>query len=314
MSTMTNKISAQMRKSRKRFSKNWQLLALCLPALIGYIIFSYVPMFGQVMAFKDYRIADGIWGSAWAGLKNFKFVFRSADLFRITRNTVGYSLLFMVVSIVVNITIALLAFELDNKKALKVFQSVIQFPRFVSWVIVGFITYALLDPVRGVLAHALTGTQYAGFDAYTQPGVWPFILTLCNSWKGVGGGSLMYYAVLIGIDAELFEAASLDGASRWKQILHISIPHLIPLVCLTVILDIGGIFSGDFGLFYNIPRDVPQLYETTDIINTYIYRGLASGSYAMSSAVGFLQSVIGMIMLVVTNGIVRKVSPENSMF
>lgn len=310
----TKKISERLHESRIGFMKNWQLLMLCMPAVIGYIVFSYVPMFGQVMAFKDYKIADGIWGSKWSGLKNFEFLFKSPDFVRIVRNTVGYSLLFMVLGIFFNIVVALLAFEIDNRKCLKFYQGVIQFPRFVSWVIVGFITYAILDPSYGILAHALQGTKYAGFNAYMTPEAWPFVLSFCNVWKSVGGGSLLYYATLIGIDSELYEAASVDGASRWKQTLHISLPHIVPVLCLTVILDIGGIFSGDFGLFYNIPRDVKMLYETTDIINTYVYRGLANGSYAMSSAVGFVQSVIGMIMLIVTNGVVRKVSPDNAMF
>ena len=265
-------LKGRIYESRIGFVKNWQLLALCLPAVIGYLVFSYVPMFGQVMAFKDYKIADGIWGSEWCGFKNFEFFFKSTVLARITRNTVGYSLLFMVLGIIVNITIALLAFEIDNKKCLKVYQCVIQFPRFISWVIVGFITYAILDPSYGVLTHAFKGTVYEGFNAYMTPGVWPFILSFCTVWKGVGGGSLMYYATLIGVDTELYEAASVDGANRWKQTLFISLPHLVPVVCLTVILDIGGIFSGDFGLFYSIPRNVTLLYETTDIINTYIFR------------------------------------------
>lgn len=309
-----SEIKKSLCEKRRGFIKNWQLLALCIPALIGYIVFSYVPMFGQVMAFKKYRIADGIWGSEWAGFENFRFLFTAPDIVRIVRNTVGYSLLFLVLGVVTNIIVALLAFEIDNKRCLKFYQNVIQFPRFISWVIAGFITYAILDPSYGLLSQLLRDTEFAGFNAYTTPGVWPFILSFCAVWKDVGGGSLLYYATLIGIDSELYEAAAMDGASRWKQTLYISLPHLVPVLCLTVILNIGGLFSGDFGLFYSIPRDAKAVYETTDIINTYVYRGLASGTYAMSSAVGFAQSVIGLVMLVITNGVIRKVSPDNSMF
>ena len=296
------------------FKKNWQLLALCLPALILYILFNYVPMAGLVMAFKDYKYNLGIWGSQWNGLKNFDYLFRSQDLWRITRNTVGYSLWFLIVEMVSNISVALLLFEIDNRKSLKFFQTVMQFPRFMSWVIVGFVSYAIFSPLYGVLNHILEALGRGQIDVYSDASYWPVILTLFKIWKGVGGGCIMYYAVLMGIDGALYEAAAIDGASRWRQTRHISLPSLIPLATIMGILAIGNVFTGDFGLFYQIPRNVGTLYPTTDIVETYIYRALAGSNFAVGAAVGFLKSVLGLLMTLGANGVVKKIAPENAMF
>lgn len=299
----------------RRLRANWELLLLCVPAIVCYILFSYIPMIGLVLPFKNYKYNLGLFGSKWAGLKNFQFLFRSTDLLRITRNTVGYSLIFLVTTSIVNIGIALLLFEIShNRRALKTYQTIMTFPNFMSWVIVGFITYAILNPSLGVMNQIIRVFGGQGVDVYVNPAVWPFIIPLVNCWKGAGMGSMMYLANLLGIDGSLYEAATIDGANRWQQTRYISIPNIIPLWTIMTILAVGGMFRGDFGLFYQIPRNIGVLYETTDIIDTFVYRGLQTNNYGQSSAVGFIQSILGLICVGGTNWIVSKISPENAMF
>ena len=294
---------------------SWELLVLCVPALVGYILFNYVPM-GMALAipFRDYKFSRGVFGSEWVGLSNFGWLLTSTSMGRVIRNTVFYSLWFMVIGPVVNVIFALLLFDIKSRGALKTYQTIITFPNFMSMVVVGFITYAILSPTAGLLnqVRALFGQSMV--DAYTTPSMWPAILTIVNIWKGVGMGSMMYFASLMGIDVSLYEAAKIDGANRWQQTRYISLPHLIPLVCIFTILAVGGLFSGNFDLFYVIPRDVSSLYSTTDVLPTYVYRALKEGSYASGATVSLLQSVLGLILVVVTNLIVKKISPENSMF
>ena len=273
----------------RRFRANWELLLLCVPAIFCYIVFSYIPMIGLVMPFKNYKYNLGLFGSKWVGLKNFEFLFRSTDLWRITRNTVGYGLIFLVVGTVVNIGIALLLFEIKERRgALKTYQTIMTFPNFMSWVIVGFITYAIFNPTLGVMNQLIRALGGKGVDVYSNPAYWPFIIPIVNAWKGLGMGSMMYLANLLGIDGSLYEAATIDGANRWQQTRYISIPNIIPLWTIMTILAVGGLFRGDFGLFFQIPRNIGLLYETTDIIDTFVYRGLQSNNYGQSSAVGFI--------------------------
>ena len=296
------------------FKKNWQLLLLCIPGLILYILFDYVPMFGVVMAFKKYRYNLGILGSEWCGFDNFRYLFDSVVLWRITRNTVLYSLLFLVVTLLSQVIVALLFYEVNNRRWLKFYQTCFQLPRFMSWVVISYISHAILSPTYGLLNQVLSFWGMETVDVYRITNVWPWILTFFENWATVGAGAIMFYAALMGIDDSLFEAAAIDGATRWKQTLHISIPGLIPILTIMAILQIGGLFSGDFGLFYQIPQDVGMLYPATDIINTYIYRSLQDGNFSAGSAVGLAQGVVGMILTLLTNGVVRKIAPENAMF
>lgn len=220
----------------------------------------------------------------------------------------------MVVGISVNVAVALLLYEVTSTKALKLYQTILTFPKFLSYVVVGYITYAVLSPQNGVLNQIIVFFGGSSIDVYMNTKYWPLILTIVSCWKGIGTGAMMYFASLMGIDTALFEAAEIDGANRWQRMRYISLPHLLPLICIFMILDMGKLFEGSFDLFYLIPRDVTALYETTDVLNTFVYRALQDGNYSSGSAVGLVQSVLGLIMIVATNLIVKKISPDNSLF
>ncbi|MGI2295133.1 ABC transporter permease [Paenibacillus sp. GXUN7292] len=304
-----------MSKSAKKYIRlNLPLLLLALPALLYFFIFHYLPMFGVILAFKDYKYSEGILGSAWAGLKNFEFFFSSQDAFRVTRNTVGYGAVFIVLGNIAAVSVALLLYEIRSKAALKVYQTSMILPRFLSWVIVGYITYAILNPSLGALNQLLQYLGYSPVDWYADPKYWPFIITFSDIWKHVGLNSIIYYAALMSIDPELFEAAKIDGAGRWKQMRSISIPSLVPVITIIAILAIGNLFRGDFGLFYQLPRDVGVLYPATDIIDTYVYRGLRQGDIGITAAVGLFQSAVGLVLVLVSNWIIKKTRPENALF
>ncbi len=298
-----------------RDGASWELLILCLPAIAGYILFNYVPMGMAIMIpFRNYKFSLGVMGSDWVGLKNFEWIIRSTSLWQVVRNTVGYSLWFMVIGPVVNVIFALLLFDVKSRAALKAYQTITTFPNFMSMVVVGFITYAILSPTAGVMNQLRAMFGQGAVDVYMTPSAWPAILTIVNIWKGIGMGSMMYFAALMGIDTSLYEAATIDGATHLQQTWYISLPHLVPLVSIFTILAAGHVFSGNFDLFYLIPRDVSILYPTTDVLPTYVYRALKEGTYATGATVSLVQSVTGLILVIATNLIVRRISPDNSLF
>lgn len=310
-------------KKKKKLSKskvaatrkyNLTLLGLCLPGIVCLILFNYLPMFGITIAFKDYNPIKGILKSPWVGLDNFKYFFLSQDAFRTIRNTLLYSVEFLILDVVFGVLIAVLLYNIRSKIAVKVYHTTILIPRFLSIIVIAYMAYGFLNPTRGVLNKIVEFFGGNPVSWYTEPAYWPLIITIVYLWKSLGSGCLYYYAALTGIDATLFEAAEIDGANAFQKTWHVAIPELIPIMVMTTILGIGAIFSGDMGLFYNVPRDMGVLYETTDIINTYTYRALLGGSLEKSAAVGLFQSVVGFVLVLVTNGIVKKVSPENSMF
>lgn len=294
---------------------SWQLLLLCLPALAGYILFNYVPMVSSiVIPFKDYKLSKGIWGSEWYGFRNFTWIFSSKAILEVLRNTVLYGIWFLFVGPVTNMILALFLFEVTNRKALKFYQTVFSFPNFMSFVIVGYITYAIIGPKNGVLNAIITAFGGEPIDLYMMPAAWPAILTIVNIWKGVGMGSMMYFAALMGIDTSLYEAAEIDGAGRYQKMLHISVPHLIPLVCIFSIMGIGSLVSGNFDLYYVIPRHSSALYESTEVMSTFIYSCLQEARYGQGNSIGLLQSLSSLFLVVLSNAIIRKISPENSLF
>lgn len=303
-----------LHKASVYFTKNIEFWLLCLPAIAFFIIFHYIPMFGATIAFKDFNYADGIFGSDWIGFENFKFFFMSQDAWRITRNTVGYSLINLTLGTAVYVGIALLLYEITNRKCIKTYQTIMIFPHFMSWVIVGYITHVLFSSEFGVLNKIITVFGGQKINWYSDPKVWPVILPLVNIWKNLGMSCIMYYAALMGIDSQIYEAAKIDGAGRWRQTISITIPELVPMIIIMTILSVGSIFRSDFGLYYQIPRDIGALYPTTDVIDTYVYRGLQGGDVGITAAVGLFQSFVGLVLVVLTNYIVKKVEPDNAMF
>ena len=306
--------AVRKRRLSGKVTVNLEYLLLALPAIVFFLMFRYLPMAGAILAFKEYRYNLGIFGSPWAGFSNFEFFFTSPDFGRLMRNTMGYGFAFMVTTVVSSVTIALILFEVKRRAAVKFYQTVMILPRFLSWVVVGFITYLLFSHSNGVANTLLEATGNETIQWYTQPQYWPPILVSVNVWKAVGTGAILYYAALMGVNKELYEAAEIDGAGRLKQTWHISLPALIPLMVVLTILAIQQIVRGDFGLFYQIPRNVGSLYPTTDVIDTYVFRGLQSGEMAFTAAVGLFQSVAGFLLITGTNLAVRRISPEHALF
>lgn len=292
-----------------------QLITLILPAIILTILFSYFPKYGILLAFKDYKAPKGIWGSPWVGLDNFKFFLTSQDLSRIVRNTVGNNLLLIVTSYPMSILFAMLMFEVKKARHVKIYQTSAILPSFISTVVASYIVYALLEYNNGVITRLIHGLGATEVDFYKQAGWWPMIFVIYCWWHNTGMASILYYASLVANDPALYESARIDGAKKWQEMWYISLPHLTPILCIKLITEVGGILSADFGMFYNLPRNIGLLYPTTDVISTYVYRALMnSGDIGKSSAVGLFGSVVGLILLLLSNAVVKKISPENTLF
>lgn len=292
---------------------NRTLWLMAIPGIIVLLLFNYLPMYGLVIAFKNYIPRVGIWQSEWNGLENFEFFFTSVDAWRTVRNTVGYSLMFIIVDVFFGLAVGIALYNLKTKLGLRVYNTIMILPRFLSMVLVAFIAYGLLA-YNGVVNSVITVFGGAKIDFYSEPKYWPLILTIVHIWATVGMNSIMYLSSLSSLDTNLIEAATIDGANRWQVIRNVYVPHLYPLISVLLILAVGGIFGGDFGLFYQVPQDMGILYPTTDIISTYVFRGLTNANFSVSAAIGLFQSVMGCIMVVITNLIVKKISPENSLF
>ena len=309
---------AEVKKGKKKnvLKEYWPLYLMMLPALLYLLINNYIPMAGMVIAFKKLNFAKGIWASPWAGLKNFKFLFASKDAWIITRNTLLYNVAFILVNMVVGIAIAILITEVKNTKLKKLYQSAILLPFLMSMVILSYIVYALLSAENGLVNNSILPLFHIDpIQWYQKPKYWPAILIIANCWKGVGYGCLIYIASLIGIDPSFYEAARLDGASKWQEITKITLPSLVPTIITLLLLSIGRIFYSDFGLFYQVPMNAGTLFSTTQTIDTYVYRGLMEqGNIGMSSAAGVYQSLVGFALVMIANFIVRKKDPENALF
>lgn len=304
-------------KKRKSVEKqsNYRLYVLCAVPVILVFIFNYLPMIGAVIAFKDYKFSDGIIGSKWVGLHNFDMFFKSKDFVQVAWNTIYLNFIFIIAGTICAVLLAILLFNVSGRKNVKLYQTVSITPYFISWVVVGYIAYAILNPSYGVLNQILTALGLGKIDVYSKPEVWPVILTVVNVWKNIGMDSVIYYAALMGIDSSLFEAADVDGVNTIQKAWYITIPALVPLIIIMTILKIGNIFRADFGLFYQLTRDVGQLYSTTDVMDTYIYRTLKVwNDVSLSSAAGLLQSVVGLVLVVATNTITKKIDSDYALF
>ncbi|MBQ8814417.1 MAG: sugar ABC transporter permease [Lachnospiraceae bacterium] len=295
--------------------KNRSLMVMALPALILMIMFSYVPMYGVVLAFKKFNYMQGF-NSPWCGLDNFKFMFLVGDTFwQMTRNTVGYFLLFTIVGTVGKVMLAIALNEMVFKRAAKFFQSCMVLPHFISYIAISFVVYALLKTNGGLVNQWIMALGGEGINFYAEAERWPLILLIVNTWKNIGYGSVLYLSVLVGIDPGLYEAAELDGANAWQRMIHITIPMLVPMIVITTLLGLGSIMQSDTGLFYQVTKNSGALYSTTQVLDSYVLNAITSGSnFGTTAAVTFYQSIVGTFMIVMTNLFVRKISPDNAIF
>lgn len=295
--------------------KSMPLTLMALPGILLMAIFKYLPMSGIILAFKRFNVREGIFGSRFIGWENFKFLFRSSDAWIITRNTLLYNLAFIALDVIFAVTFAIILNELLHKKRAKLFQSIYIAPYFLSWVAVSFVAYAFLSTDNGLLNHLLSSFGKEPVSWYVQSKWWPLIIIVFEVWKTVGYSTVMYMGALTGIPNDYYEAALVDGATKWQQIRHITIPCLKTMMLVLVTLAIGRIFFSDFGLFYQLPRNSGPLFSTTNVIDTYIYRALKeTGDIGMSAAANLYQSVVGFVMVVAVNFIIRRMDKESALF
>ena len=313
-SAAVSKVRRRKKINRVTLRENLQMFLMVLPGLFLVILFYYLPMPGIVIAFKEFNPMKGIWGSPWAGFKNFEFFFASQDALRTISNTFLYAVAFLIIDLVTAVGLALMLYYLKSRRATKFYNTVVIIPKFMSMVIIAFIVYALLSPSYGLVNQIIQALGGEGINWYSDPKYWPVILTLTHVWQMVGMNSVLYYSTLMGMDESLLEAAKIDGANLRQQIRNVIIPHLVPIMIITTILAIGHLFSVNLDLFYQVPKNQGLLYPTTDVINTYVYRALIDGALEKSAAVNLFQSLVGLVMVVGTNAIIRKISPENSLF
>lgn len=302
------------RKKKKRVSSSTlSLFLIGLPGVVYLLINNYIPIMGIFIAFKNFSYAKGIWKSPWVGLDNFRFLFITNDAWIITRNTILYNFAFIVIGTAFSVLLAILLHELGEMLRGKFFQSVLLFPHLLSWVVTAYLVYALLSSSNGFVNNTLLGG--GGPDWYGKPAYWPLVLLIVYLWKNAGYNAIVYMAGIAGIDKGIYEAAKIDGAGKVRQIFSITLPLLRPTIVIMTLMAIGRIFYSDFGLFYQVPLNTGALYSTTQTIDTYVYRGLMEqGNIAMSSAAGVYQSLVGFVLVMLANFVVRKKDPENALF
>jgi len=305
-------------KRKKRWTRDdTELTALGLPTYIWFICFSYLPMFGIIIAFKKLSFKQGhgfiynLFTSDWCGLDNFQFLFKSNDAFIILRNTILYNVVFICLGLVIPVTLAILMSQLYSRKLAKICQTCMFLPHFMSYVVVSYFVWAFLSYDKGLVNNLLISMGNDPMQWYMEPKYWPFLIVFTNTWKGLGYGMVVYLATITGIDSTYYEAAIIDGATKWQQSRFITLPMLRPIIAIMFIMSVGGIFRSDFGLFYQVPRNSPSLYNVVTTLDVYIYNALGqSTNVGMASAAAFMQSVLGCILLLVANTVVKRIDPD----
>ncbi len=307
---------SKLQRKMVKFKRFLPIFIMMTPGLIYLLINNYLPMAGLIIAFKDINYAKGILGSDWIGFKNFEYLFATRDAYIITRNTILYNGLFIIINTVLAVAVAIMLNEIKSKFLKSFYQSVILLPFLISMVIVSYLVFAFLSTDVGFFNKTLLPMLGIGeISWYTEAGVWPYILTFVSTWKGVGFLCVIYLASIIGIDQEYYEAATLDGANKWQQIKFITVPLIMPVIIMMTLLAIGRIFYSDFGLFFQVPMNSGAIYDTTNVIDTYVYRGLMQlGDIGMSAAAGLYQSIVGFALVLFSNWLVRRKSKENALF
>ena len=300
--------------------KNLWLDTMVLPGAVWLLLIRYLPMFGIVLAFKNYKAQrpntfwNNILKSKWVGLDNFQFL-KSPDTAVMIRNTLGYNILWIILGLIISVAFAVMMSELSNRLMAKTYQTMMFFPYFLSWVVASYFVLAFQDPTSGMIPAMQKAGGGAVTNFYHETRWWPLILTICNLWKNIGYSSVLYLAAITGIDTTQYEAAAVDGATKWQQVFHVTLPNIRTMIVILLIMNVGKIFNADFGLFYNVPQNSGSLYPVTQVVDTYVYRAYANThNIGMSSAAGFLQSAVGLVCIVGANAVVRKIDPESSLF
>ena len=304
-----------------QFKKTLALTTMVLPGAVWYLLLRYLPMGGIVMSFLDYKLPTrkipfpvNLFHSKWVGLKNFSFLFTSESWVMI-RNTLGYNALWIVMGLLLSVTFAIMMSELTRKFLAKTYQTLMFFPYFLSWVVAAYFLFAFLDPTNGMIVRAQQAATGTAIDWYNEPKYWPYILTLCSMWKNTGYSTVLYLSAITGIDRTQYEAASVVGATKWQQVIHVTLPHLKPMIVILLIMNVGKIFNADFGLFWSVPMNSAPLFPATQVVDTYVYRAYTSTrNVGMSTAAGFLQNLVGFICIMTANAVVRRLDEESSLF
>ena len=308
-----------------RFSKakkTLMLLSMVAPGALWLLLLRYLPIGGIILAFKNYKIypkdptfLNNLIHSKWVGLDNFKFLFTTGDSWVMIRNTLAYNIVFIILGVIIPVAFAIMMSELSKKFVAKTYQTLMFFPYFLSWVVVSYFLNAFIDAQYGLIPMAQRAAGETAVSWYTTPGPWPYIIVFANLWKNVGYSTVLYLAAITGIDQTQYEAAAIDGASKWQQILHVTLPNLRTMIAILFILNVGKIFNADFGLFWNVPMQNGALFSVTQVIDSYIYRVLMNtGNIGQSTAAGLLQNIVGFICIIGANAVVKKIDSDSTLF